>query len=126
MANKHETLASLFTDTADAIREITGTNEKIIADNFPEVIREISVGIDTSDATIEPLEVMNGEVAYGAEGKIIGEAPFNFVKKEINSLNWVQTEMPVSQEWKSVIYANDKFVAVAGDGKSYQGKVIVE
>lgn len=44
MANKHETLADLFAATADAIREKTGESEKIVADTFPEAIKEIPTG----------------------------------------------------------------------------------
>ena len=40
MANKHTTLAALFTDIADAIREKTGDTASIVADDFPNVIRE--------------------------------------------------------------------------------------
>ena len=39
MANKHATLAALFTDIADAIREKTGDTASIVADDFPSVIR---------------------------------------------------------------------------------------
>lgn len=41
MANKHTTLASLFSDTANAIREVTGTSDSIVADTFPDFIRSI-------------------------------------------------------------------------------------
>lgn len=47
MANNHETLASLFTATADAIREKTGGTEPIVADLFPEAIKEIETGSKT-------------------------------------------------------------------------------
>ena len=40
MANKHATLAALFTDIADAIREKTGDTASIVADDFPNVIRK--------------------------------------------------------------------------------------
>ncbi len=40
MANKHATLAALFTDIADAIREKTEDASSIVADDFPNVIRE--------------------------------------------------------------------------------------
>lgn len=40
MANKHATLAALFTDIADAIREKTSDTASIIADDFPDVIRK--------------------------------------------------------------------------------------
>ena len=39
MANEHTTLKSLFDDIADAIRELTGSTEQIVADNFPEAIK---------------------------------------------------------------------------------------
>ena len=115
MANKHETLASLFTDTADAIREITGTSEKIIADNFPDIIREISVGIDTSDATIEAAEVMNNEIAYGKDGQIVGTAPFEhnrIITQEKNIETWTEVRLPFSSYWQSIAYGDGKFVAV--------------
>lgn len=40
MANLHTSLSDLFTDIADAIREKTGDTASIIADDFPDVIRE--------------------------------------------------------------------------------------
>ena len=40
MSNKHASLNALFTDIADAIREKTGDTASIIADDFPDVIRE--------------------------------------------------------------------------------------
>lgn len=45
MANTHETLSSLFSDIADAIRTKTGESGKIVADNFPSKISAISSGI---------------------------------------------------------------------------------
>ena len=40
MAETYSTLTALFTDIADAIREKTGEADLIIADDFPDVIRE--------------------------------------------------------------------------------------
>lgn len=40
MANKHVNLDALFADIADAIREKTGETDSIVADDFPDVIRE--------------------------------------------------------------------------------------
>jgi len=54
MANQHENLASLFTDTADAIREKTGESEAITADHFPERIRAIPTG--GTEAAAVPFE----------------------------------------------------------------------
>ena len=44
MDNVHKTLAALFTATADAIREKTGSTDAIVADEFPTKIFEISAG----------------------------------------------------------------------------------
>ena len=41
MANTHTSLNALFTDIADAIREKTGDTASIVADDFPDVIREM-------------------------------------------------------------------------------------
>ena len=40
MSEVYPTLTTLFTDIADAIREITGDTDLIIADDFPDVIRD--------------------------------------------------------------------------------------
>lgn len=44
MANRHTTLTSLFDDVADAIREKTGSNEAIKADDFDTAIAAIPTG----------------------------------------------------------------------------------
>ena len=41
MAERYSTLAALFTDIADAIREKTGATATIVADDFPDVIRNV-------------------------------------------------------------------------------------
>lgn len=46
MANTHNTLTELFTDTANAIRSKTGGTAPIKADDFPSVISGISVGVE--------------------------------------------------------------------------------
>ena len=40
MTETYPTLTALFTDIAEAIREKTGDTDSIIADDFPDVIRE--------------------------------------------------------------------------------------
>ena len=47
MANKHVNLDALFADIADAIREKTGDTASIIADDFPDAIRERLQAIST-------------------------------------------------------------------------------
>ena len=52
MSIEHETLSSLFTDIADAIRSKTGGSAAIIADNFPTAISNINIhqGIESNKA----------------------------------------------------------------------------
>lgn len=47
---EHETLTSLFSDIADAIREKTGDTGKIVADDFPDAIQAIRTQIGSFEA----------------------------------------------------------------------------
>ena len=97
MPNTHETLTSLFSDIADAIRAKTGDTADIVADDFPDAIAEISGGdggayditatdngdgtqtIDIVDASgrtplVNPAtadKIVLGYDAYGANGQVI-------------------------------------------------------
>ena len=51
MANKHASLYALFTDIADAIRELTGDEGTIPAVEFPNLIRERLEGVPPSYLT---------------------------------------------------------------------------
>ena len=62
MANKHTTLADLFSDIASAIREKTGSSDGISADDFPDAIRAISVGPRITTFTLA------SECDYGTPG----------------------------------------------------------
>lgn len=60
---------------ADAIRAMDGSAAPIPAKDFPDRIRAILTGMDTSDATATAADLLSGKTAYGPEGKIIGAMP---------------------------------------------------
>lgn len=76
MSNTHKNLPDLFSDIADSIREKTGSNAPIIADNFPTEIDNIYTGVDTSDTTAVAADVLSGKDFYLADGtKTSGSIP---------------------------------------------------
>lgn len=69
MANSHETLTSLFTDIANAIREKTGEATSLVADNFPANIRAIKGGFPNGTEWTQS-NITNGifDAIYNANG----------------------------------------------------------
>lgn len=62
MANTYETLTSLFTDIADAIRRKTSETGVIVADKFPEAIAGIKTGSTLEDYWLWNHEFYNAPI----------------------------------------------------------------
>ena len=73
----HTTLASLFSDIANAIRAKTGKSGQIIADNFPTEIAAIETGVDTDDANATAGDMLSGATGYVKGEKVTGNIPRN-------------------------------------------------
>ena len=75
MALNYLTFESLFSAIAEAIRFQEQSSNKIVADNFPNRIRNLTptgAGLDTSDATAMETDIFLGKSAYVNGKKIEG------------------------------------------------------
>lgn len=70
-----ETLRGIFKDMADALRAKGVDKNLIYPEEYAGLIRDISTGINTDDATALASDILSGKIAYGAEGRIIGNMP---------------------------------------------------
>lgn len=67
-----QTLVKTFTDIADAIRAKDGSTGTMKPTEMPGKIAAIETGTDTSDATVTASDLASGVVAYGKDGKVMG------------------------------------------------------
>ena len=128
MANSHATIASLFSDIAQAIREKTGDSENIVADNFPTAIRGIETGGSgivpsgtksitengTHDVTNYASAAVNVDQHFtvvtvtesAAAGNVTMLSGNDFVKANYNNANFVVGAFLVSPASMSGTYVN--------------------
>ena len=74
MANTHSTLSALFTDIADAIREADGSTGNIVADTFPDKIRNLSSGTlyqEVANIKVEGSVAVYEDIVAGKRKKYI-------------------------------------------------------
>ena len=68
-------IKTIFTNIANAIREKKGTTTKYLPENMSAEISTIETGIDTSDATATPNDILLDKTAYANGEKIVGTIP---------------------------------------------------
>jgi len=142
MANKHTTLVSLFDDIADAIRELLGTSPNIVADNFPDKLREImpckindKYGIaipNVSTATINQVFTPKCFYHIGSYWFVGGENSSHdgYVAFSTDRVNWTirligpgaTRKFPVNA---LAYYPSSDTLYVFGDSNSYKSRYII-
>ena len=72
------------------------------------IINQLNSTNALSDATVTSKDILYNKIAYGPDGKLIGNAPIS-IDNNIDG----KTTLSKSADWHSVCYGNGKFVAVA-------------
>lgn len=141
MANKHTTLVSLFDDIADATRELLGTSPNIVADNFPDKLREImpckindkySIAIpNVSTAKINQVFTPKCFYHIGSYWFIGGENSSHdgYVAFSTDRVNWTIRLIGPGAERKLPVnalayYPASDTLCVFGDSNSYKSRYI--
>jgi hypothetical protein len=115
----HTNLSGLFTDIADAIREKNGSTAKIVADNFPTVIRDIPVTGGSSFPngtkwTQSNITSGSFKSVYNANGIWVAGSEFHSgLYYSVDGKEWTQSNI-TSGGFQSVYNANGIWVAGSG------------
>lgn len=142
MANKHTTLVSLFDDIADAIRGLLGTSPNIVADNFPDKLREImpckindKYGIaipNVSTTTIGQVFTPKCFYHIGSYWFVGGENSSHdgYVAFSTNLVNWTirRTGQDATKKFPVnalAYYPSSDTLYVFGDSNSYEGRCVI-
>ena len=94
----------------------------VLNDPGQETVSKFAMLNDEKKSGIKNLSLVNHIVhnlwscIYYADGKyIIVARESNIMAYSTDGISWTEGNMPVIQNWRSVCYGNDKFVAIGGD-----------
>lgn len=94
------TLIEFLTNCADALREKLGITDEIPASEYPDRIRAIETGVDTSDATVSADDVAEGKTFYGSAGKDTGTVhiiePSVYYTLETGDVSFISSDSTIS------------------------------
>lgn len=109
MANKHASLGALFTDIADAIREVMGETSTIVADEFPDYIRKLTY--------IEPPTLLPNKTWYKGTTKRDVITTINIVNKYTPTGSETESwDASVAQDGGIKCYIAGTTLTIAGNG----------
>ncbi len=114
MANTHETLTSLFSDIADAIRAKTGGTADIVADEFPDAIDAIPQG---GSVTVEPLSVTENGTYTAPTGKAYSPVTVNVPTGGI--VPFTKITVTVTADRQTLGNVIDFFTTIVPQGTTY-------
>ena len=120
MSQKYTNLGSLFTDIADAIREKKGTNESIVADDFPDEINSIESGSNITDFEQKFIKrAIQLSIYENSNVTVIGNGAFYYYSS-LRSISFPQ----VTTIGSSAFYSCYSLASVTLGGQQSQGGII--